>query len=130
MLHDAAGAVWAQSGKGLGYRYVIGRGPNSCFPGHVSGLLFCIYVKIFLPSILSSVGFWNSMSLVVLDIELTEKNINKELGLYTDGSLQALSICPPKTCKPDKQTKWNTSHLHGIARSSGKLDYDKLSAVF
>ena len=28
------------------------------------------------------------------------------------------------------QTTWNTSHLHGIAWSSGKLDYYKLFAVF
>ena len=31
--------------------------------------------------------------------------------------------------KPNKQTTWNTEHLHGIAWSSGKLDYDKLFAV-
>ena len=59
--------------------------PNSCLLGHVTGLLFCIYVKIFLPSIFNSVDFWNSMSLFVLDIELTKKNIIKELGLYYDG---------------------------------------------
>ena len=35
-----------------------------------------------------------------------------------------------KTCKPNKQTTWNTSDLHGIAWSSGKLDYDKLFADF
>ena len=39
-------------------------------------------------------------------------------------------FCPPKTYKPNKQTTWNTSHLHGIAWSSGKLDYEKLFAVF
>ena len=71
------------------------------------------------------------MSLVVLDIELTEKNIFKELGLFIiDGSLQGFSFCPPETFKPNKQTTWNTSHLHGIAWSCGKLDYDKLFAVF
>ena len=70
------------------------------------------------------------MSLIVLDIELTDKNINKELGLYIDGSLQGFSFCPPKTIKPNKQTTWNTSHLHGIAWSSGKLEYEKLFAVF
>ena len=70
------------------------------------------------------------MSLIVPDIELIEKNINKELGLYIDGSLQGFSFCPPKTFKPNKQTTWNTSHLHGIAWSSGKLDYEKLFAVF
>ena len=70
------------------------------------------------------------MSLIVLDIELTEKNIIKELGLYIDGSLQGFSFCPPKTFEPSKQTTWNPTHLHGIAWSCSKLDYDKLFAVF
>ena len=63
-------------------------------------------------------------------MELTEKNIFKELGLYIDGSLQGYSFCPPKTCKPNKQTTLNTSHLHRFAWSNGKPDYDKLFAVF
>ena len=58
------------------------------------------------------------MSLILLDVELTEKNIFKELGLVIDGSLQRFSVCPPKTFKPNKQTTWNTKHLHGIALSS------------
>ena len=66
----------------------------------------------------------------VLDIELTEKNIFKELGLYIDDSVQSFSFCPPKSFKPNKQTTWNTIHLHGIAWSSGKLDEEKLFAVF
>ena len=70
------------------------------------------------------------MSCIVLDIELTEKNIVKELGLFIDASVQGFSFCPPKTFKPNKQTSWNTKHLHGIAWSSGKLDYEKLFAVF
>ena len=70
------------------------------------------------------------MSCIVLDIELTEKNIIKELGLFIDGSVQGFSFCPPKTFKPNKHTTWNTRHLHGIAWSSGKLDYEKLFAVF
>ena len=70
------------------------------------------------------------MSLIVLDIELTEKNIIKELVLFINGSLQGLSFCAPKTFKPNEQTSWNTKHLHGIAWSSGKLDYDKLFAIF
>ena len=70
------------------------------------------------------------MSCIVLDLELTEKDIIKELGLFIDGSLQGFSFCPPKTFKPNKQPPWNTSHLHGIAWSSGKLDYEKLFAVF
>ena len=70
------------------------------------------------------------MSLIVIDVELTERNIIKELVLFIDGSLQGFSFCPPKTFKPNEQTAWNTSHLHGIAWSSGRLDYEKLFAVF
>ena len=70
------------------------------------------------------------MSLIVLDIELTEKNISKELGLFIDGSVQGFSFCPPKTFKPNKKTHWNTRHLHGIVWSCGKLEYEKLFAVF
>ena len=31
--------------------------PNSCLLGHVTGLLFCLYVKLFLPSFFNSVDF-------------------------------------------------------------------------
>ena len=37
ILHDATGAVPAHSNKGPGYCYMIGRGPNSCLLGHVTG---------------------------------------------------------------------------------------------
>ena len=70
------------------------------------------------------------MSSIVLDIEQTEKNIIKELGLFIDGSSKGFSFCSPKTFKPRKQTTWNTSHLHGSAWSSGKFDYEKRFAVF
>ena len=154
ILHDGAGAVRSHSGEGPGYCYedlvivswllspnycykdcyevtvVIERGPNSCLLGHVTGLLFCFYEKIFLRSVFNSVDFWNSMSLIVLDIELTEEDINKQLGLYIDGSLQGFSFSPPTTCKPNKQTTRNTRHLHGISWSTRKLDYDTLFAGF
>ena len=70
------------------------------------------------------------MFCIVLDIELTDKNKFKELGLYIDGSVQGFSFCLPKTFEINKQTTWNTIHLRGIAWSSGKLEYDKLLAVF
>ena len=66
----------------------------------------------------------------MLDIELTEKNIIKELGLFIDGSLQGFSFCPPMSFKPNKQTSWDTKPLHGLAWSSRKLDYEKLFAIF
>ena len=53
--------------------------------------------KNLLPSIFNSVDFWNSMSLIVLDVELTDKNVIKEMGLYIEGLLQEVSFCPPKT---------------------------------
>ena len=44
------------------------------------------------------------MFLIELDIELTQKEVIKELGRCIDGSLQGFSFCPPKTCKPNKRT--------------------------
>ena len=66
---------------------------------------------------------------IVLNIE-PDKNIIKEMRIFIDGSLQVFSFCQPKTFKPNEQTTWNTSHLHGIVLSSGKLDYEKLFDVF
>ena len=57
LLHDAAGAVRAHSVKGPGYCYMNGRGPNSCLLVYLNGLLFCLYVKIFLTSNFNSVDF-------------------------------------------------------------------------
>ena len=79
LLHEAAGAVRAHSGKGPGYWYKIGRGPNSCLLAHMTGLLFCLYVKPSLPFFFNSVDFWSSRSLIVLNIELTEKISFKDL---------------------------------------------------
>ena len=47
-----------------------------------------------------------------------------------EASLQGFLFCSPKIFKRSKQTTWNTRHLHGIAWSSGKQDYEKLFAVF
>ena len=57
ILHDAAGAVMAHSGKGPGFCYMIERGPNSCLLGHVTGLLFFLHLKLSLPSIFNTVDF-------------------------------------------------------------------------
>ena len=103
ILHDAAWAVPAHSGKCPGLFYMIERGPNSCFLGHVTGLLFCLYVKLFLPSIFNSFDFWSSMSCTVLDMELADKNINEELGVFIDGKLQGYSFRPPKKTNPQKK---------------------------
>ena len=57
ILHGAAGAVRVHSGEETGYCYMIDGGPNSCLLGNVTGLLFCLYVKILPPSIFNSVDF-------------------------------------------------------------------------
>ena len=57
ILHYAAGAVRLRTGKGPGYCYMIDRGPNCCLLGHVTGLLFCLYVKTILPSIFNLFDF-------------------------------------------------------------------------
>ena len=57
ILHAAAGAVRSNTGEGPGYCYMIGRGPNSCRLNHMTGLLFCLYVKLFLPFFFDSVDF-------------------------------------------------------------------------
>ena len=88
ILHDADGAVRSHTGNGLGYCYIVGQGPNSCLLDQVTWLLFCLYVKIFVPFVINSVNFWISMSLIVLDIVLTVRNIMRELGLFIDWSLQ------------------------------------------
>ena len=57
ILHDAAGAVQAYSGKCPGYYYTMGRVANSRLFRHMTGLLFRLYVEPFLPCIFNSVTF-------------------------------------------------------------------------
>ena len=51
IVHDAAGAVYTEKRKGPSYCFMIGSEPNSCLFGHITGLLFCLYLKFFVPSI-------------------------------------------------------------------------------
>ena len=57
ILHDPAGKVKVHGGKGPSYCYMTAEGTNSYFVGHVTGLLFCLYVKLYLPSIFNSFIF-------------------------------------------------------------------------
>ena len=56
-LHDAAGAVRSRTGEGADYCYKIGQNPNFCLVCHVNGILFCLYVKTFLPSFFNLIDF-------------------------------------------------------------------------
>ena len=107
----------------------IGREPNSRWLGHATGLLFCLYVKLLLPSIFNSVDFRGSMSCIVLDIGLAHKNVIKELGVFIDGKVQGYSFRPPKKYKPTKQAFWCTRNWHGNVWNSERLDYSELSNI-
>ena len=48
--HDSAGSVKSTTRKGPGYCYVATSLPSSCILGHVTGLFFCLHVKIFASS--------------------------------------------------------------------------------
>ena len=51
ILHDSAGSVKSTTKKGPAYCYVAPSLPSSCFLGHVTGLFFCLYDKIFASSV-------------------------------------------------------------------------------
>ena len=123
ILCDAAAAVRAQSSERPDHCYKIGRGPKSCLLGHLTGLPFCLKVKLFLSSIFKSVDFRSRMSCIVLDIELADLNVIKELGVFIDGKIQG---CPPKNYKLSKLAFWWTNNLHGIVWNSECLNYSDI----
>ena len=103
LLHNAAGAVRAHSGKSPENCYMIGLGQNSCLLVRVTGQLYWLNITLFLPSVFKSVDFRSSMPCIVLDIELADKSVFKELGDFFDGNVQGYSFDPPKKYKPTKQ---------------------------
>ena len=129
LLHDAAGAVGTYSDKGLGYCYMTERGSVSCLLGDVTRQLFCLYVKVFVPSIFKSVDFWCSISCIVIDIEPAYENVSKECGVFTDETIQGYSFRPPKKYKPTKQAFWCTRNFSGIVQNSGHLKVSELSNI-
>ena len=70
------------------------------------------------------------MYFFVLDIELSEKNIKKQMGVFFMVFYMDFHFVHQNTYKHIKQTTRNTSYPHGIAWSSGTLDYDKFFVVF
>ena len=50
VLHDSAGSVKSTTKRGPGYCYFAPSLPSSNFLGHVTGINFCLYVKIFASS--------------------------------------------------------------------------------
>ena len=54
ILHDAGGFIYEMYNQGPGYCYMLPWKSSNCFSGHLSGILFCLYIKIFHPSIFQS----------------------------------------------------------------------------
>ena len=126
-MHDAAGAVYLHNGKGPGYCYMIGRGPNLCLLGHVTEFLYCLSLKLFFPQFQFSRLL--VMSLIVLDIELPETKVVKELGVYFDGQVFGFSSKRPKNYQSTHQTLWCTQNLHKIDWKSGSLDCNRINTM-
>ena len=95
----------------------------------MTGLLFCLYVKLFLPSIFNSIDFWSSLSCIVLDIELADKIGIKELAHFLMAKFRDTHFVLQKKCEPTKQAFWFTRNLHRSVWNIGRLDCSELSNI-
>ena len=55
------------------------------------------------------------MSLIVLDVELADKNVVEELGVFIDGQVFGYLFKPPTSFQTTFQTRWCTNNLIGEA---------------
>ena len=58
ILHDASGFIAEDSQKGPGYSYVLPCPITNAYIGHMTGLLFCLFVKTFKRSLFNLLEFW------------------------------------------------------------------------
>ena len=116
------------TGKIPGYCYTTGRETNSRLLGRVTRLLFCLHVKLFLPSVFNIVKFRNNMSHNALAPEPTDTNIIKELGVPMYENVQGYSFCPSKTENPEIHAVWCTKSA-GILWNSGSLENSDLMSI-
>ena len=70
-----------------------------------------------------------TMPLIVLDVELADKNVVKEMGVFIDGQVFGYSFKPPTSFQPTFQTHWCTNKLHKINWRSSALDYNDVSKI-
>ena len=69
------------------------------------------------------------MSCIVLDIDLTFKNVIKDLGFLLTAMFRASPFVLQKKYKHTKQAFWCTRILHGLVWKSRSLDYNELQNV-
>ena len=87
-------------GEELDYCYMVERETIACLLGQVTRLLFCLYVKLFLPSNFNSIDCLSSVSCIVLDIELADLNVKKTLGVFIDGYFGITLFVRQKSTNP------------------------------
>ena len=49
--HDAGGFIYEIFNQGPGYSYMLPWKSSNWFSGHLSGILFCLYIEVFHPSL-------------------------------------------------------------------------------
>ena len=69
------------------------------------------------------------MSCIVLDFELADINVIKELGVFIGRKVQGYSFRPPRNYKPTKLAVWCRRSLHGNVWNSERLDYTELHNI-
>ena len=67
--------------------------------------------------------------MIVLDVELADKNVVIDLGVFIDGQVFGYSFKPPTSFQPTFRTHWCTNNLHKIVWRSGALDYNDVTKV-
>ena len=127
---DDAKAKRSHSGKGSGWCCWIRRLSKSCLKSHDTRLVFCLYVKRFLPSIFSSINTWGSMASNFLITEISGGHKINQMEVFIQGRVQVLSFCPPKRWKPTEQAFRCTWNLHDLFWNSGTLDNSEFSNNF
>ena len=65
----------------------------------------------------------------MLDVELADKNVVKDLDVFIDGQVLGLSFQPPTRFHPTFQTRWCTNNLHKIYWRSSALDYKDVTKI-
>ena len=88
LLLDAAGALLSQKCTETVSCHLIGPGPKWCLLDDAARQLFCLYVKLILPSIFNSVRFRDSMYCLVIEVRRAVGSNFRKLIVFIDDNVQ------------------------------------------
>ena len=126
VLWDLAGVVRTHSGKEPATFHSVRRNPKSCLLCHVSWLISYFIVKLYLPSILTSVKAWRNLSGIAKDFEPAGKSIVKELRIFIAEIGQRYSFPSPKNLNLQNRAFLCASNFHRVVWNGGCLEYSDL----